>query len=124
VTQPPVAAPPPGRTEHTLCKLQIRDPALLLRAAVIDQAARDLIDEATGAARSRDTLTNPACPICQATPRARQPASPAPQIASQDLPPTPRATQPTGQQHSTAAPTAAHLSRPARQGSRAARTVP
>jgi hypothetical protein len=37
--QPPVVTPVPGRTEQALRKLRIRDPALLLRAAVIDQGA-------------------------------------------------------------------------------------
>ncbi len=46
--------PIPGRTQQTLLKLQISDPALLLRAAVIDQAARDLLTEAARKAESRD----------------------------------------------------------------------
>jgi hypothetical protein len=46
----------PGRTEAALRKLRIRDPALLLRAAVIDQAAHDLLAEATTKARSRASV--------------------------------------------------------------------
>jgi len=45
------ASPVPGRTELALRKLRIRDPALLLRAAVIDQTARNLVAEATTKAR-------------------------------------------------------------------------
>jgi hypothetical protein len=40
-----------------LRKLHIRDPALLLRAAVIDQAGHDLVAEATTKARSRASVT-------------------------------------------------------------------
>ena len=50
--------PLPGRTEQTLLKLQIRDPALLLRAAVIDQAARELIAESTTRERSRRDVSD------------------------------------------------------------------
>jgi hypothetical protein len=53
-------APLPGRTEQALAKLKIRDPALLLRAAVIDQAAHDLIAQAKAAAHSRDIVAGPA----------------------------------------------------------------
>jgi hypothetical protein len=41
------AIPLPGPTQHALLKLQIRDQTLLLRAAVIDQTARELVTEAT-----------------------------------------------------------------------------
>jgi hypothetical protein len=59
IAQPTVVTPVPGRTEQALRKLRIRDPALLLRAAVIDQAACDLVTEATGKAHSRDSVTGP-----------------------------------------------------------------
>jgi hypothetical protein len=51
------SSPAPGRTEQALHKLHIRDPALLLRAAVVDQTAHDLIAEATTKARSRAIVT-------------------------------------------------------------------
>ncbi len=89
--RPHIVTPVPGRTEQALRKLHIRDPALLLRAAVIDQAARDLITEATAKAHSRDSVSG----------RTSRPASgirrdadlPA-RVASQDAPRVPR----TGQQ--------------------------
>jgi hypothetical protein len=70
----------PGRTEMALRKLRIRDPALLLRAAVIDQAARDLVAEATTKARSRASVT--------ARSRQRKPrqSTPPARTASQDTP--------------------------------------
>lgn len=55
--QTPTAATVPGPTEQTLLKLQIRDPALLERAAIIDQAARDLVAAATAKAQVRDKVT-------------------------------------------------------------------
>ena len=86
--QPSVVAPVPGRTEQALRKLQIRDQALFLRAAVIDQAARDLVAEATARAHSRDTVTIPAS---RPSPGTRQaPGRPA-QVASQDAPLPPHA---------------------------------
>jgi hypothetical protein len=84
----PVVTPVPGRTEQALSKLRIRDPALLLRAAVIDQAASDLVTEAAAKARSRDSVTGPASRLSPGTPQAA--GLPA-QVASQD---TPRAGQP------------------------------
>lgn len=45
----------PGPAEQALLDLQIRDPALLLRAAVIDKAAHDLLIGATASARRRGT---------------------------------------------------------------------
>jgi hypothetical protein len=67
--QPPVVTPVPGRTEEALRKLRIRDPALLLRAAVIDQAASDLVTEATARAHSRDTVTGPLSRLSPGTPQ-------------------------------------------------------
>ena len=89
--RPHPVTPVPARTEQALRKLHIRDPALLLRAAVIDQAARDLVTEATAKAHSRDIVTGPGSP---SAPRLRQPPGPPARVASQDLPPAPRAGQP------------------------------
>jgi len=72
----------PGRTEHQLRKLHIRDPALLLRAALIDQAAHDLVTEATTRARSRDRVMTQ---IPRSRPRIGPIKRPA-QLASQDTP--------------------------------------
>ena len=89
--RPHIVTPVPGRTEQALRKLHIRDPALLLRAAVIDQAARDLITEATAKAHSRDSVSGrtsrPASGIRQDTDLPAR-------VASQDAPRVPR----TGQQ--------------------------
>jgi hypothetical protein len=74
--------PAPGRTEKALRKFGIRDPALLLRSAVIDQAARDLITEAAAKAHSRETVTGRASR--SARDLRRKLASPA-QIAGQDV---------------------------------------
>jgi hypothetical protein len=57
--EPPDVTPVTGAAELALRDLQIRDPALLLRAAVIDHAARDLVSEATAKANSRATVTIP-----------------------------------------------------------------
>jgi hypothetical protein len=104
---PPVVTPVPGRTEHALRKLQIRDPALLLRAAVIDQAAHDLVAEATAKARSRLTST---IPVSRAAPA---------RVASQDTPFTPHTRQLVDQPLSTGTPTAPlGRSRTALHGSR------
>jgi hypothetical protein len=86
--QPPVVTPVPGRTERALRKLQIRDPALLLRAAVIDQAARDLVAEAAARAHSRDTVT---IPVPRPAPGTRQAPGQPPRVASQDAPLPPHA---------------------------------
>jgi hypothetical protein len=83
ITQPPVVTPVPGRTEQALRKLRIRDPSLLLRAAVIDQAASDLVTEATAKAHSCDSVTGPPSRLSPGTP---QPADPPARMASQDAP--------------------------------------
>jgi len=88
---PHVLAPVPGRTEQALRKLQIRDPALLLRAAVIDQAAHDLVAEATAKAHSRDRVTRSISRSMPGIQRraAGSPRTPADQpagVASQDAP--------------------------------------
>jgi hypothetical protein len=73
----------PGGTERLLRELHMRDPALLLRAAVMDQAARDLISEATAKATSRSTVT---ISVCRTAPGTGQLPSPPVRIASQDAP--------------------------------------
>ena len=88
---PHASTPVPGRTEHILLQLQIRNPDLLLRAAVIDQAARDLVAEATAKAYSRDTVT--LGPASRPVPRERHPTSSPARVAGQDAPFTPRAGQ-------------------------------
>jgi hypothetical protein len=109
--------PAPGRTEKALRKLGIRDPALLLRSAVIDQAARDLITEATTKTRSRENLGDraprPARDLKQGS------ANPA-QIAGQDFPGIPRAPQLTSHSLATTAHTTqAERNRPLLQRHRA-----
>jgi hypothetical protein len=89
--RPHPVTPVPGRTEQALRKLHIRDPALLLRAAVIDQAARDLVAEATAKAHSRNVVTGPGS---RSVPRLRQAPGPPARAASQDVPPGPRAGRP------------------------------
>src|SRR6202042_3141236 len=74
--------PAPGRTEQALRKLRIRDPALLLRAAVIAQSARALVAEATTKARSRASVA------ARTRPSQFRQGAPAPRAASQDTPPT------------------------------------
>jgi hypothetical protein len=54
---PPDAPPSAGQTESLLHDLQITDPAMLLRAAAIDQARHDLLAEATARSRRRDIAT-------------------------------------------------------------------
>jgi hypothetical protein len=87
---PHIVTPVPGRTEQALRKLHIRDPALLLRAAVLDQAARDLVMEATAKAHSRDSVSGPASRPASGIRRdAGLPA----RVASQDVTRVPRAGQ-------------------------------
>jgi hypothetical protein len=115
--QPPVSTVVPGWTEHALRKLQIHDPALLLRAAVIDQAAHDLVAEATAKARSRDTATRPA-PGTQ-----HAPGLPA-RVTSQDAPLHPRTGQAVNQPLSPTTATAPisrnRTASPSSRGTRAA----
>jgi len=89
--RPHPVTPVPGRTEQALRKLHIRDPALLLRAAVIDHAARDLLAEATAKAHSRNIVSGPGS---RSVPGLRQAPAPPARVASQDMPPAPRAGQP------------------------------
>jgi hypothetical protein len=79
-SQPHMLVPVPGRTEQTLRKLRIRDPALLLRAAVIDQAAHDLVAQAKAAAHHRDIVTVPA-----PSPGVRRGADRPAHVAGQDV---------------------------------------
>ena len=88
--RPHIVTPVSGRTEQALRKLKIRDPALLLRAAVIDQAARDLVAEATAKAHSRDSVSGP---TSRSGLGIRQDTDPPTRIASQDVPRVPRAGQ-------------------------------
>ena len=62
-------------------KLRIRDPALLLRAAVIDQAASDLVTEVTAKVHSRDSVTDLPSRLFPGKPQTS--GLPAP-VASQD----------------------------------------
>jgi hypothetical protein len=78
-----LVTPRPGRTEKALLNLRIRDPALLLRAAVIDQAARDLLTEAATKAHSRDSVTRRAS---RPAPGPPQSSARTAQIAGQDVP--------------------------------------
>jgi hypothetical protein len=99
--RPHPVTPVPGRTEQALRKLQIRDPALLLRAAVIDQAARDLVAEARAKARSRDSVTGPGA---RSVPQLRDAPGPPVPVASQDVPRAPRPKQPVKNQPGTVMP--------------------
>jgi hypothetical protein len=52
------AAPPVGHLEHSLRDLHISDPDLLLRAASIDEATRDITGEAITKANRRETIVD------------------------------------------------------------------
>jgi hypothetical protein len=54
--------PQAGQTELILRSLQITEPAMLLRAAAIDDAARDLLANATASSRQRNTIAQPMPP--------------------------------------------------------------
>jgi hypothetical protein len=54
--------PQPGQTELILRRLQITEPALLLRAAAVDEAARDLLARAAASSRQRNTIDQPIPP--------------------------------------------------------------
>ena len=78
---PPPAAPgQAAQIEHLLHGLQITEPALLLRAAAIDQATHDLLAEATAKSRKQDSA---AAPLRQRSQKA--PNWPA-RAAGKDLP--------------------------------------
>ncbi len=100
----PAAAPPqPGTQIGSLIEsMQITDPAMLLRAAAIDQASRNLLAEASAKTRKRDSnaAAQPAQPIQPASRRSAR-------AAGKDLPrhrasPSPQLTH--DQANSTAAP--------------------
>jgi hypothetical protein len=84
--QPSLLSLAPGTMEHALRELQIRDHALLLRAAVIDQAARDLVSEAMAKASSRTILAVPISPFRRTAPNTRQAPGPPSRTARQDTP--------------------------------------
>ena len=89
--QPPLVRPGTGQVEQTLRQLHITEPALLARAAVIDDAARDLITEATTKTHRRDTASGPGHHRTTGTPPdPRHPAH----LAAKDTPHGPVALPP------------------------------
>jgi hypothetical protein len=72
-----------GQVEQILRGLKITEPAMLLRAAAIDQAARDVLTQATGNSRQRNSLARLPQRRTQQAPR-----SPA-KVAARDLPRAP-----------------------------------
>jgi hypothetical protein len=93
---PPVAVPEPPRRaeqrdvrhpapqiEHVLRSLQITNPDMLIRAAAIDQSARELLAQAAKSSRDRITADQP---LPQ---RLRRAPSQAVKTATKDLPGTP-----------------------------------
>jgi hypothetical protein len=75
---PGVPPPRAGQVEDILHSLHITEPGMLLRAAAIDQAARDVLAHATASSRNRDSINQPP---------QRKPATPdqAPRTAAKDL---------------------------------------
>ena len=61
----------PGRIEDVVRDLQLTEPALLLRAAAIDEAARDLLAEATAKAGRQTPSHKPTRPIRAGSPGSR-----------------------------------------------------
>ena len=108
---PGVQRLPAGQIEHMLNGLRITEPAMLLRAAAIDDAARDLLANASASSRHRDSLNHPQPPHIQ------QAAGPAATAAARDLP---RAPADRGQHARPKAPLAA--APPGRAPGRALRT--
>jgi len=96
---PGVLQPRAGKVEDILHSLLITNPGMLLRAAAIDEAARDLIANAEASSRSRDSINQPP---------QRKPATPsrAAAAAARDLPQAPGG----GQQVRLTAPAAAATS--------------
>jgi hypothetical protein len=79
--RPGATAAEPGPVEQVICRLRIDDPAVLLRAAAIDQAARQLITQAEQAS-----------PQPSSTRAARRPTGQGPaRLAAQDAPHSPAA---------------------------------
>ena len=57
---PPGTVPPhPGQIEDILRSLHITEPGMLLCAAAIDDAARDVLAHATASSRNRDSISQP-----------------------------------------------------------------
>ena len=54
--------PQPGQTELILRSLQITEPEMLLRAAAVDEAARDLLARAAASSRQPNTIAQPMPP--------------------------------------------------------------
>ncbi len=75
---PDVLQPRAGQVEDILRSLDITEPGMLLRAAAIDQAARDVLANATASSRNRDSINQPP---------QRKPATPdrAPATAGKDV---------------------------------------
>jgi hypothetical protein len=75
---PGVLQPRAGQVEDILRSLDITEPGMLLRAAAIDQAAREVLANATASSRTRDSISQPP---------QRKPATPdrAPRTAAKDL---------------------------------------
>jgi hypothetical protein len=93
---PPVTVPEPPRLaeqrdvphpapqiEHVLRSLEITNPGMLIRAAAIDQAARQLLAQAAANSRQRNTVDQPL------PRRLRRAPSRAVRTAAKDLPSTP-----------------------------------
>ena len=75
---PGVPQPRAGQVEDVLRSLEITEPGMLLRAAAIDEAARDVLAHATMSSRNRDSIN---------LPLQRKPRTPtrAPTTAAKDL---------------------------------------
>jgi len=67
----PVTPAQPGRIEEMVHDFQLTEPALLLRAAAIDEATRDLLAEATAKAHHQSPGHGPAGPIRARSSRRR-----------------------------------------------------
>lgn len=59
VTHPSDGVTQPGHLENEICRLQLTEPALLLRASAIDEAARDLLAEAAAKAHHQAASHEP-----------------------------------------------------------------
>jgi hypothetical protein len=106
--QPPPGLAP-GATEQTLRQLRISNQAMLLRAAAIDEAAREMIAKAMTITRSRDIVTRPAA---RPVPGIRNAAGPAARTAGQDVPLTPQPAHPGNRQPSLTTPVPHHRGAP------------
>ena len=91
VPVPPAPRPERDQTGQVLRALKISEPALLARAAAIDHAAENLIDQATARTRRRISAGSTAPQPAHAV-QAR-PGEPA-RTAGQDLPHPPRPARP------------------------------